>query len=123
MLGDKDVSKVVLLKPPTDEQKAFFEKDFGFFGCEVILKGYSKSRGIEFVEKYCGVPHEGTVAIGDTSGDIDMTTYAEFGISMGNGSDILKSRVKYVTKSCSDDGVAYAINCLLEGNVSLLEKD
>ena len=122
MLGKHQMSKLVLCDRPTDADKALLGEEFDFYGIEVIAKGFRKSRGIKTVEDYFGLPHENTVAIGDTDSDIDMIQYAGVGISMGNGTPKLKASAKYVTKSYKEFGVAYAIDRLLEGDVMSLEK-
>ena len=98
-----------------------FDK-FTRYGHEFFMKGSSKLSGIEEVEKYLGIPHENTVAIGDTDSDIEMVKGAGIGIAMGNGTEKLKSCAKYVTRTVQCDGVAYAIDCVLSGELSLLTK-
>ena len=66
---------------------------------------------------------EKTVAIGDSDSDWDMVSYAGIGIAMGNGTPSLKERAKYVTKTMEEQGVAYAIDCLLAGDVCGIEKE
>ena len=122
MLGDSKVCKFVLKQPLTDEQKVYFSDEFIFYGYEGIAKGYSKSYGIKLVEEYYGIPHENTVAMGDTNPDIDMVVSSGIGVAMGNGSENLKNAAKYITKSVSEDGVAFAINCIIDGEVEKLEK-
>ena len=122
MLGESRVCKVVIDGAPSDRDRAALEADFVFFGSEAVPRGYSKSHGIKIVEGFYGIPHENTVAIGDTDPDIDMVTYAGIGIAMGNGTPDLKAHVKYVTKTFREDGVAFAINCLMDGELSALEK-
>ncbi|MBQ8407882.1 MAG: HAD-IIB family hydrolase [Clostridia bacterium] len=122
MLGEHQMCKFVFCDMPTDADKAAFESDYDFYGIEVIAKGYCKSRGIHTVEEYYGISRENTVAIGDTDPDIDMVSYAGIGISMGNGTPKLKACAKYVTKSYVEFGVAYAIDCLLNGKLDVLKK-
>ena len=122
MLGENSMCKFVLVDGVTDADKAAFSADFNFYGTETIAKGYSKTRGIQIVEKHYGISREDTVAIGDTDPDFDMVSYAGIGISMGNGTPKLKECAKYVTKPFWEFGVAYAIDRLLEGDLAALEK-
>jgi len=122
MLGDNKLCKIVLDTPPTDGQSASFS-DLKFYDREGVAKGYSKALGIELVEKHYGIPHENTVAIGDTDPDIEMITYAGIGVAMGNGTPELKKRARYVTRHFRDGGVAFAIDRIIEGNLSELEKN
>lgn len=122
MLKGGRVCKFVIDGEPDERVRATFGEDFDFVGGEAIAKGYSKSHGIKIVEDHYGIEHENTVAMGDTDPDIDMVTYAGIGIAMGNGTQNLKNSVRYVTKSFGEDGVAYAIDCLLDGEFKSLEK-
>lgn len=121
ILGEKSVCKLVVDTRFTDEQKATLFTEFTFHGGEVIFKGYDKAFGIKLIEKELNIPHQNTVAIGDTGSDISMIEYAGIGIAMGNCTPDLKARAKYITKHCSEDGVKVAIDCLLSGDVWRLE--
>ncbi len=122
MLGDKRICKFILPKAPTDEQKATIFKDFAFFGGEGLATGYDKSFGVKFMENYFGIPNENTVAIGDTGPDIAMATYSGIGVAMGNAIESVKSCTGYETKSCEHDGVAFAIDNIINGNILALKK-
>lgn len=122
MLNRGHVCKFVIDGGPDEHDRTVFGEDYDFFCNEAVPKGYSKSHGIRIVEDHYGVPHENTVAIGDTDPDIDMVTYAGIGIAMGNGTKNLKNSARYVTKPFWDDGVAYAIDCLLDDELNALEK-
>ena len=113
MLGEHQVCKFSFPDGPTEQDKKIFSADFDFYDIEVIAKGYSKTRGIAFVEKYFGLSREEIVAIGDTDSDIDMIQYAGIGIAMGNSSPKLKTCADFVTKTIDEHGAAYAIDYLL----------
>ena len=49
------------------------------------------------------------MAIGDQDNDIDMIEYAKIGIAMGNGTEKIKEKADYVTKTIEENGVIYAI--------------
>ena len=123
MLGENRVCKFALTDGMTEADRRAFEADFDFYDIEVIAKGYSKTRGIQIVQEYYGIAQKNTVAIGDTDPDIDMVNYAGIGIAMGNGTPNLKAHAQYVTRTIEEHGVAYAIDCLLSGNLSGLEKE
>ena len=113
MLGCHRLCKFSLPNGPTDQDKAFFSEDFDFYDIEVIVKGYSKTRGIRILQEYYGISRENIVAIGDSDTDIDMVRYAGIGISMGNGTASLKACADYITKALEDHGAAFAINRFL----------
>ena len=85
------------------------------------IASHQKTPGIAFMEKHFGIAREDTVAIGDSAPDIDMVTYSGIGIAMGNSKPDLMEVARYVTKPCKEDGVAYAIDCLINSELSKLE--
>lgn len=89
---------------------------------EIVPLGYTKAKGISFVEDYYKIPHENTVAIGDTVHDLDMITYAQYGVAMGDGQRELIDVTKYVTKSLAEDGVAFTVESIINGNISAITK-
>lgn len=50
-----------------------------------------------------------TMAIGDNYNDIEMIKMAGIGVAMGNAGDAIKEKADFVTKTCDDDGFAYAV--------------
>lgn len=56
-----------------------------------------------------GISRGEIMAIGDSGNDIDMLKSAGFSVAMENACDEAKSVCDYVTKSCEDSGVAFAI--------------
>lgn len=121
MLGESGICRFLLFGGATDEEKATVFAGFDFRGIEAAPTGYTKALGIRIVEQHCCIPHESTVAIGDTDSDIDMIRYAAVGISMGNGTPGLKACAKYVTKPFFEFGVAHAIDRILAGDLESLE--
>ena len=76
---------------------------------EMAPKGYSKGAAIKIAEKVLDIPHESTVAIGDSLNDAEMMKYAAFSVAMGNATDEVKSLCDLVTDTSENDGVAKAI--------------
>lgn len=110
MLGASRVCKFSLPDGPTEKDKAAFSADFDFYDIEAIAKGYSKTRGIQLIQEYCGISQENTIAIGDSDADMDMVRYAGIGIAMGNGTPKLKACADHITKPLEQSGAAFAIN-------------
>ncbi len=79
---------------------------------EVAQKGFSKADAIKLAEREIGISHGTTVAIGDSSNDREMLSYAAISIAMGNAPDSVKKIATYVTETCENDGVARAIEML-----------
>ncbi len=78
--------------------------------------GYDKGGAIKLAERELNIPHETTVAIGDSMNDLPMLKYAEISVAMGNASDEIKKLCTFVTDSADDDGVANAIEKLCFGS-------
>ncbi len=74
--------------------------------------GFDKGGAIKIAERELNIPHEATVAIGDSKNDIPMLKYAKTSIAMGNASDEIKSMCTFVTDTVENDGVAKAISKL-----------
>ncbi len=110
---DIKIYKFVIFGHFSQEDIEFFSHDFDVFQYEtygeVAPLGYSKAKGIEETEKYYGVPHENTIAIGDSWNDKDMIEYAALGVAMGNGEDRLKKIADFITEPIEKAGVSYAM--------------
>lgn len=121
-LSKSKFCKISLHPKTAEEHKMRLSRGYSLLSGDIVRKGYCKSRGIQIVEKYYNIPHENTVAIGDTDPDIEMLGYAGIGVCMGNGTQNLKDSVKYITLSISEDGVAHAINRIIAGDLEQLKK-
>ena len=80
---------------------------------ECCPHGCSKSKAIKIVADKLGIKPENTIAMGDSANDIDMLEAAGIGVVMGNAPDFMKEKTDFITKTCRDNGVAYAINKLI----------
>ncbi len=73
------ITKISFLTPLSPEDVSEFdEMHFIHFDTytEGILKGYTKATGISVVERELAVPHEKTIAFGDSENDIEALDYA-----------------------------------------------
>ncbi|MBQ9116083.1 MAG: HAD-IIB family hydrolase, partial [Clostridia bacterium] len=76
---------------------------------EIVPKGYSKGKAAEIVEHLLSIPHEATVAIGDSFNDMPMFDFCATAVAMGNAPDEIKKKCDIVTESAEFDGAAKAI--------------
>lgn len=53
-----------------------------------------------------------TLAFGDAVSDIPLLGLATVGVAMGNSSDAVKEKARFITKSSDDEGIAYALEAL-----------
>lgn len=88
----------------------FIDRKNDFF--EIVPKGNSKASGMQFLEDYFQIPHEDTIAIGDSTNDLPMLEYAALSIAMGNGAEELFPIVDYITDSVMEDGILHAMQHL-----------
>ncbi len=72
---------------------------------EIVPKGYSKAKGIQWICDYLNISKEDTYAFGDSANDLEMLSYVEHGIAMGNATDIAKKAADYITADIWDDGI------------------
>lgn len=70
---------------------------------DITIEGVSKATGIQ---QLLDLYHlDGYVAFGDSLNDVDMFTYADISIAMGQGNQKLKDMATYVTSSIDEDGI------------------
>lgn len=76
---------------------------------EFYSKKVTKATGILKALEYLNIPVENSYAFGDGKNDIEMLGAVGCGIAMGNASDEVKSYANRVTKTVSNDGIAFGI--------------
>jgi HAD-superfamily hydrolase, subfamily IIB len=69
----------------------------------------NKGTALAFLAGRLGIDRAEVMAIGDSSNDLDMITYAGWGVAMGNASQAVKEAARAVTAANDADGVAAAI--------------
>jgi Cof subfamily protein (haloacid dehalogenase superfamily) len=82
---------------------------------EVVNPQVSKARALAIVGERLGIGQSEVCAIGDNLNDVDMVSWAGFGVAMGNGPAGLKSIAKFVTGRIEDAGVAQVIERFVIG--------
>lgn len=93
-----------------EKSLTFIDRGKGFY--EIVPQGCSKASGIRFLEEYFQIPHEDTIAIGDSTNDLPMLEYAGYSIAMGNCSKEILPAVDYVTDTVEKDGIRKAMKHL-----------
>lgn len=118
-LRDVKHGKIIQLLA-TGRHKAELEPlfpEFDFFDMpdnytDITRAGVSKEQCVNFFKKR--FPNYTTVSMGDSQNDLDMFARTDISIAMGNASDEIKAKAKYVTKRVQQDGVAYALTTILK---------
>ena len=73
---------------------------------DIVPKGGSKLRGIQFFMAHQGWTLEEAMVFGDHANDIEMIAGVGVGVSMGNGITETKEVADYVTATNDEDGIA-----------------
>ncbi len=82
---------------------------------DVLNAGCSKGHALERWANYRGISREQVMAIGDNYNDIEMLAFAGRPFIMGNASEELRDRGWTRTRSNAENGVAAAIEHVLDG--------
>ncbi len=77
---------------------------------EMMNKNASKGNALKDLAERLNLTAENVMALGDEGNDLTMIKYAGLGVAMGNGIDEVKNAASFITKTNSENGVAYAIN-------------
>jgi Cof subfamily protein (haloacid dehalogenase superfamily) len=83
---------------------------------DVTPPGYDKGTFVEAMVKRLNISTNAVATIGDMQNDLPMFANSGTSFAMGNASDDVKKRAKYVTDSNERDGFAKAIEVILEQN-------
>ncbi|MBP2032181.1 Cof subfamily protein (haloacid dehalogenase superfamily) [Clostridium algifaecis] len=81
---------------------------------DIMASNISKGNALEILSKKLNVSLSRVIAFGDNYNDIDMLKIVGMPIAMENAVEDARSAAKYVTKSCDDSGIAYAINNIIK---------
>lgn len=81
---------------------------------EITHRDATKGKGLEVMSSYYGIDISHTMVIGDNFNDVSMMEAAGFPVAMGNAEAEVKEMCDYVTASNTEDGVARAIERVME---------
>jgi Cof subfamily protein (haloacid dehalogenase superfamily) len=78
---------------------------------ETTNPAINKGAAIDYLAKnLLGITAQEVMAIGDNHNDVEMLTYAGWGVAMGNAPPEVKAQANWVAPSVDEDGVAAAID-------------
>ena len=86
----------------------------GFHNLEITKKGITKGEALRFLCKHLNIPVEQSMACGDSENDLAIVTASGLGVAMANSEQLLLDHAEFVTLSNDEDGVAYAIEELVQ---------
>ena len=82
-------------------------------GIEVVKRGVNKGLGLNVLCSELNISADEVAVIGDSENDTDIFRSAGLKIAMGNATGSLKAMADLITKDNEHDGVAYAVNYIL----------
>lgn len=80
---------------------------------DIMARNSTKGNAVVALAHHLGIPLSSVYCFGDGENDVSMFTCGAVGVAMGNASDSVKEKAHIITRSCLEDGVAYAIRNLL----------
>jgi len=89
----------------------------GYHNWEFTRAGVTKGTGLRFLAERIGVSMEQTMACGDSENDLPMLKEAYLAVAMKNAMEQVKAASDFVTFSNEENGVAYAVNKFILGEV------
>lgn len=106
-------NKISAKRAPGCDEEAAFHLLSGRFDAirheggttELVPKGFCKAKGVELVLRHLGADRRDSFAFGDSNNDLDMLSYVQCGICMGNGTSRAKAAADYVTSPLLEDGI------------------
>lgn len=81
---------------------------------EFTMANVNKGTAVEGMCKVLGITNAECMAFGDAGNDIEMLEFCKYGVAMGNATDECKRHARFVTKANTEDGIAYAIEQIME---------
>lgn len=112
-IWDDDENKLKKLRHSVPENLNVHVTDSGSNNIEIIPNSCSKYKMILHLAESMGIEQTGIASIGDSNNDLEMLVHSKLGIAMGNSPNEIKKIAKWVTSSNREDGVAYAIEYIL----------
>ena len=80
------------------EELSFIDREQGFW--EVTPAGFSKGNGIRLLAERLRIPMEDTVAVGDSSNDLEMLQAASLGAAVKNAPEEVRKAADVVVADC-----------------------
>jgi hydroxymethylpyrimidine pyrophosphatase-like HAD family hydrolase len=113
---DAHICMITVDKTISPEQKSFLESHFDIYPqvphYDCFIKGECKSKGMRMILDALGLDRKDSVAIGDSSNDVDSIRYAGTGIAVGNACEELKALASWVSAPCGKGAVVRALEHL-----------
>jgi Cof subfamily protein (haloacid dehalogenase superfamily) len=103
-MSDEDFSFVTQLLP--EEFHQFNTKVSAGFLMQIMHKDASKSKAAAALANHWDIHPSEIAAFGDDVNDIDLLTFAGFGVAMGNANEKVKAAANHICENNDSDGMA-----------------
>lgn len=114
--ADANVSMLTVDHSIGSEDRTFLEKYFDIYPqiphLDCFMKGESKSKGMQIILDALALERRFSVAIGDSSNDMDIIQYAGTGIAVGNACEELKEKALWISAAVGQGAVVKALEHL-----------
>ena len=119
ILGSKSTIDEVLKNMPKEVLEDYYAVQTAPFLIEVMNKKANKGHAVKLMAEMLDINPDEIMSIGNEKNDIPMLEQTGFPVAMENAVDELKKHAKFITKSNLQNGVAYAINKLIDNNLEI----
>jgi len=109
MIDNPELLDVAISQIPHEAKERYTIMKSSPYFLEILDKTVNKGTGVQKLAEKLGIPRENIMTLGDQENDIAMLEYAGLGVAMDNALDSVKAVSQFVTKSNTEDGVAYAV--------------
>jgi hydroxymethylpyrimidine pyrophosphatase-like HAD family hydrolase len=92
-----------------------FQQNTGYT-IDITPPDITKAVGLKYLAEYLHIQRENIMTLGDGDNDVAMLGYAGTSAAMGNAIVPAKKAATFITDTCNADGVAKAINKVLNNN-------
>ena len=114
--ADARVSMLTVDHSVGNEERFLLEKYFDIYQqiphLDCFIKGEGKAKGMKLILDTMGLERKYSVAIGDSSNDLDIIQYAGTGIAAGNACEELKEKASWISASVGEGAVVKALEYL-----------
>jgi Cof subfamily protein (haloacid dehalogenase superfamily) len=106
------------IKPKLADHLNIFSSGQKFI--EITNKDVSKANAINFLQKYLNFEYKNIASIDDSDNDVSMSSLISqnggFSVAMDNGSELMKTESRFITRSVDNDGFFDFVNEILQLN-------
>jgi Cof subfamily protein (haloacid dehalogenase superfamily) len=93
--------------------RMYISKSLPYF-LEFAAPGVTKAAGLDFLSKQLGFTPERTIAFGDGENDVELVSWAGYGVAVENAHERVKAVADFVCPPVDEEGVAQVLEAYLD---------